>query len=86
MIAFSDITGKVFDDKEVVYYRNPTQSGFMLNNGAQLIDLFADSNNKLVFVFSLVDHKKYIKKWSERKHDTKEEREPVDHEKSREII
>lgn len=63
MVQVSNITGKVYDDKECVFFRNYVQASYYLNWGAELKDLFSDSEYKLVFVFSKTDHERFKMRW-----------------------
>ena len=67
MLEHSDVTGKTFVSEEAVYFRNPIQSGFYIANGATILDVFADSENKMVVVFPSDEHKVLIKKWMDNK-------------------
>lgn len=67
MLEHSDVTGKTFVSEEAVYFRNPIQSGFYIANGATILDVFADSENKMVVVFLRDEHKVLIKKWMDNK-------------------
>lgn len=67
MITVSDITGKVYDDMEVVFFRNMVQSAFYLHHHATLVDVFTDSKGKLVFVFFKKEHETLIRLWNENK-------------------
>ena len=51
MKTVSEVTGKIYENEDVVFYRNPAQSAFMISKGAKLIDIFVDSKMKFVFVF-----------------------------------
>lgn len=73
MIIVSEITGKTYDDMDAVFYRNCIQSGWMLSHSdVNLLDLFTDSNMKLVFVFDKKSHRKYIGEWVERQKQNQE--------------
>lgn len=63
----SEITGEYYEDEEVVFFRNYIQSAYYIEWGAKLIDIFTDSNHKLVFVFTKIDHDKYKLKWGSKK-------------------
>lgn len=67
MLEHSDVTGKTFVSEEAVYFKNPTQCGFYIGNGATILDVFADSENKMVVVFPRDEHKVLIKKWMDNK-------------------
>ena len=53
MKTISDITGKSYEAEDCVFFRNILQSAKYMSWGATLIDLFTDSEDKLVFVFYL---------------------------------
>lgn len=66
MKVFSSTTGKVYEAEDAVYYRNMIQSAFMLSKiDCELLDVF-ENNGKIVMVFPIALHKKYIREWSER--------------------
>ena len=76
MIQYSEITGKYYETKEAVYYRNILQSAFMISKPDMiLLDLFSDSNGMLVFFFPRELHKKYIQEWHNRPHEVTEPKE-----------
>ena len=52
MIQKSDVTGISYLDEDCVFFRNYIQAAKYISWGAKLIDLFTDSKDKLVFVFS----------------------------------
>lgn len=68
MIIKSAITGRTYDDEDVVFYKNAKQSSWMLNNNVILLDVLPTNDNYLIFVFSKNDHKKYIKCWANNPH------------------
>lgn len=63
----SDITGLLYEEYDMVFFRNYIQAAHYISWGAKLWDIFTDSECKLVFVFSKIDHAKYREKWSTRK-------------------
>lgn len=63
----SDTTGLWYDSEDCVFFRNYVQAAFYISWGCKLIDIFTDSNTKLVFVFTKEDHKKYIDRWMKQK-------------------
>lgn len=63
----SDITGQVYEATDCVYFRNTIQSAYYIAHGAKLMDLFVDGANKLVFVFTKEDHRKYMPGWMDNK-------------------
>ena len=63
MKTTSEITGIYYEDEMCVFYRNYIQAAYYIEWGAKLVDIFTDSNHKLVFVFYRSDHEKYIERW-----------------------
>lgn len=78
MLEYSDVTGKFFHSEEAVYFRNPVQSGFYIQNGCTILDVFADSSGKIVIVFPRDEHNVMIKKWMENKAKKDKEKNMVD--------
>lgn len=72
MKTISDVTGIAYENEDVVFFRNLYQSTFYIDHNATIVDVFTDSNRKLVFVFYRDQHEKLIKLWLKNK---KEERE-----------
>lgn len=72
MKTISDVTGISYEIEDVVFFRNLYQSTFYIDNNATIVDVFTDSNKKLVFVFWRDQHEKLIKLWLENKKDDKE--------------
>ena len=73
MKVFSSTTGKVYEAEEATYYRNMTQSAFMLSKiDCELWDVF-ENDGKIVMVFPRTLHKKYIGEWAERPRENKGE-------------
>lgn len=70
MIQYSDVTGKYYETKDQVFFRNIIQCGFYLSNGCPLTDVFADSSGKVVMVFPKSEHEVLIKKWIENKKES----------------
>lgn len=67
MKTISDVTGIEYELEEVVFFRNLYQSTFYIDHNATIVDVFTDSNKKLVFVFWRKQHEQLIKLWSENK-------------------
>ena len=67
MLQHSDVTGRDFYDEEAVYFRNLIQSSFYISHGATILDVFADSGGKIVFVFPRNEHEALIKEWMDNK-------------------
>ena len=73
MKVFSETTGKVFEAEDAVYYRNMIQSAFMLSKSdCVLLDVF-ENRGKVVMCFPKWMHEKYIREWSERFRDNKDD-------------
>lgn len=73
MKAISDVTGIEYEMEDVVFFRNLYQSSFYIDHNATIVDVFTDSNKKLVFVFWRNQHENLIKLWlKNRKEDNKE--------------
>lgn len=67
MKIFSETTGKCYEDEDCVFFRNYVQSGYYIEWGAELVDVFTDSSHKLVFVFTKADHNRLKEKWGTKK-------------------
>lgn len=63
MISVSELTGKVYREEECVYFRNIHQCAFYVAHNVLPIDMFTDSENKLVMVFERKQHNETIKLW-----------------------
>ena len=50
-----------------MYFRNLVQSSFYISHGATILDVFADSVGKIVFVFPRNEHDALIKEWMDNK-------------------
>lgn len=72
MKTMSDVTGITYEVEDVVFFRNLYQSTFYIDHNATIVDVFTDSNKKLVFVFWRNQHEELIKLWLENKKDDKE--------------
>lgn len=73
MKAISDVTGIEYEMEDVVFFRNLYQSSFYIDHNATIVDVFTDSNKKLVFVFWRNQHEDLIKLWlKNKKEDGKE--------------
>lgn len=68
----SEITGQWYDPDEMVFYKNPLQSAYMLEWGEKLVDIFTDSDHRLIFVFTRDSHRRCIDKWMKQKRDAAE--------------
>ena len=71
MKTISDVTGICYELEEVVFFRNLYQSTFYIDHNATIVDVFTDSNKKLVFVFWRNQHEHLIKLWLENKKENK---------------
>ena len=67
MRTLSNITHEYYTNEDCVFFRNILQSAKYMSWGATLIDLFTDSEDKLVFVFLKSDHEKYKLRWGSTK-------------------
>lgn len=73
MKYYSEKTGKHYEAESSVFYRNLVQAAWLLNKpDSVLLDIFCDSNGKMVLVFPKELHKKYIGEWAERSRESKE--------------
>lgn len=76
MLQYSDVTGKYYESKDTVFYRNPKQSAFMISKSdCILTDVFCDGDGNLVMCFPKELHRKYIEEWRNRPHEVVEEKE-----------
>lgn len=74
MEYYSETTGRRYESEGAVFYRNLVQAAWLLSKpDATLYDIFCDSNGKMVLVFPLELHKKYIEEWAERSRQNKGE-------------
>lgn len=67
MIEHSDVTGRTFNSEDAVYFRNLVQSSFYIAHNATILDIFADSEGKMVVVFPREEHNKLLKLWMDNK-------------------
>lgn len=73
MRYYSETTSKYYEAESSVFYRNLVQAAWLLNKpDATLLDIFCDSNGKMVLVFPKELHKKYIGEWAERSRENKD--------------
>lgn len=63
MLTYSDVTGKEFESNDAVYFRSLDQCGYYLGHGGILLDIFSDSQDKLICVFSRDDHERLFPLW-----------------------
>lgn len=66
MVQVSEVTGKIYNDEEMVYFKNYVQSAHYVAWGAKLVDLYVTSDMKFVYVFSKEDHNKYKMRWGKK--------------------
>lgn len=73
MKYFSETTGREYESEEAVFYRNLVQAAWLLSKpDAILLDIFCDSSGKMVLVFPVKLHKKYIREWAERPYENRD--------------
>jgi len=70
MREISDVTGITYELEDVVFFRNLYQSSFYIDHNATIVDVFTDSNGKLVFVFYRDQHENLIKLWLDNKKES----------------
>lgn len=76
MRYFSETTGKYYESELAVFYRNLVQAAWLLSKpDATLLDIFCDSKGKMVLVFPMDLHKKYVQEWAERPRENKDDKE-----------
>lgn len=78
MISISELTGKPYVNEDHVFFRNLQQSCFYVKHHCMPVDLFCDSNDKMVMVFPRDKHNQLIKLWMENKAKKLEEQDSVD--------
>lgn len=71
MRQVSELTGEVYYDEDVVYFKNYVQSAHYVAWGAKLLDLYVLSDMKFVYVFSKEDHNKYKMRWGKKNNNFK---------------
>ncbi len=75
MKYYSETTGKEYEAESAVFYRNLVQAAWLLSKpDATLLDIFCDNSGKMVLVFPIELHKKYIQEWVERSRQNKGEK------------
>lgn len=67
MKSISDLTGEMYENEDVVFFRNHVQAAHYYAWGCKLVDQFVDSNMKWVFVFWKKDHAWAKLKWIDNK-------------------
>lgn len=72
MKSISELTGEVYEDENVVYFRNLYQCAFYIKHGLMPKDIFVDSKDKLVMVFDRYKHNEMIKLWIDNKNKNAE--------------
>lgn len=73
MKSISELTGKMYENEDVVFFRNLYQCAFYVAHNVMPVDMFTDNNGKLVMVFDRQQHNKIIKLWVDNKDKNKEE-------------
>lgn len=63
MMQLSTITGFPYNDENVVFFKNPTQSSAYCLWGAELIDIIPTEDYKFIYVFSKTDHDEFKHRW-----------------------
>lgn len=67
MKAYSEVTHTWYDTDSAVFFRNIIQAGWYVMKGATILDVFADSEGKLVVAFPRDEHNVLITEWVARK-------------------
>ncbi|MBU5332106.1 hypothetical protein KQI61_07830 [Anaerocolumna aminovalerica] len=67
MVVKSVVTGKTYDTNDGILILNITQITKYLSNGVEVLDIFADKDGKLVFIFDKKSSKNAYKLWLEHK-------------------
>lgn len=67
MRVYSEVTGLYYEEKDVVFIKNPVQTAFYIEKGLHLIDLFVGLDHKLVYIFLKKEHEKGMKLWMSNK-------------------
>ena len=77
MRSQSELNGKWYQDEDCVFFRNLYQCAFYVKNHCLPIDMFTDSQDKLVMVFDRQRHNELIKLWVANKdrHDIESSKE-----------
>ena len=73
MKSISDLTGRMYENDDVVFFRNHVQAAYYHSWGCELVDLFVDNNMKWVFVFWKADHIKHRDRWGAKSKGEKDE-------------
>lgn len=63
MMTKSELNGEWYQDEDAVFFRNLYQCCFYIKHHCLPIDLFCDSQGKLVMVFDRQKHNELIKLW-----------------------
>ena len=61
----SEITGRCFENEDMVHFKNPLQSAFYVFHGATLYHIEVDDKMHFTFVFSKVDHERLKMLWKD---------------------
>lgn len=70
MKMISEVTKIEYEVEDCVYFRNIHQSAFYIANNAKIIDVFTDSQGKIVFCFDREEHNRLIKLWMANKENS----------------
>jgi len=63
MMTKSELTGKWYQDEEMVFFKNTLQSAFYVFHGSVLQDIFVNDKMKFVYVFKKTDHERLKMLW-----------------------
>lgn len=69
MKSISELTGEMYENEDVVYFRNYVQSAYYRTWGCELVDLFVDGQMKWVYVFWKKDHLRCRDRWNDKNRD-----------------
>lgn len=71
MKSISELTGRMYENEDVVFFRNYIQAAYYRTWGCELVDLFVDGNMKWVYVFWKEDHFRCRDRWDKRNKEEK---------------
>lgn len=77
MKIYSETTQRIYDDEDMVFFRNIRQSIAYINLGAIVYDVFVDGQGKLVFCFSKEDHSKYKFIWGTKENNNMDNKDDI---------
>ena len=72
MLQKSHLTGRPYNEDDVIFFRNPVQSAYYFLNGATLVDLIVTEELKFIFIFNKRDHERLKLNWKYRKNNRTE--------------